>query len=262
MRRLFILFSLVLCITTIAQAQTYTQHLQDKKQGQGSVTVTQSHEIEELVNGANVSARTPAQAPAHTAQSNAAKPGGTIKKQNTTTEQTQHSSAAPQHTSATPQHNTSDAAHKTAKDKDSTAQHREQATASHDNRPAAPVHDNRQGGNATHETPRQADNADTEPTVDMRKKVMRRSYKVNGYRVQVFAGGNSRDDKIKAQNAGNAVKKAFPSQPIYVHFYSPRWICRMGNYRTYQEASAILTQVRKMGYKQACIVSGKINVAY
>lgn len=100
------------------------------------------------------------------------------------------------------------------------------------------------------------------PTVDMRKKVMRRSYKVNGYRVQVFAGGNSRNDKIKAQNAGNAVKMAFPSQPIYVHFYSPRWICRMGNYRTYAEANAILQQVKKMGYKQACIVSGKITVAY
>ena len=96
----------------------------------------------------------------------------------------------------------------------------------------------------------------------MRKKVMRRSYKVNGYRVQVFAGGNSRNDKIKAQNAGNAVKMAFPSQPIYVHFYSPRWICRMGNYRTYAEANAILQQVKKMGYKQACIVSGKITVAY
>ena len=98
--------------------------------------------------------------------------------------------------------------------------------------------------------------------VDMRKKVMRRAYKVNGYRVQVFAGGNSRNDKIKAQNAGNAMKMAFPSQPIYVHFYSPRWICRMGNYRTYEEASAILHQVQKMGYKQACIVSGKITVAY
>ena len=100
------------------------------------------------------------------------------------------------------------------------------------------------------------------PVVDTSKKVMRRSYKTNGYRVQVFAGGNSRNDKIKAQQAGNAVKAAFPSQPIYVHFYSPRWICRMGNYRTYDEANAILQQVKKLGYKQACIVKGKISVAY
>ena len=33
--------------------------------------------------------------------------------------------------------------------------------------------------------------------VDTRKKVMRRSYKVNGYRVQVFAGGNTRNDSIR-----------------------------------------------------------------
>ena len=34
-------------------------------------------------------------------------------------------------------------------------------------------------------------------TVDMHKKVMK-GYKVNGYRVQVFAGGNSRNDRLKA----------------------------------------------------------------
>ena len=101
-----------------------------------------------------------------------------------------------------------------------------------------------------------------EPYVDTSKKVMRRSYKVTGYRVQVFAGGNSRADKQKAQQAGNAVKRAMPDQPVYVHFYSPRWICRVGNYRSYQEANRVLMQVKKLGYRQACIVSGKINVAY
>lgn len=112
-------------------------------------------------------------------------------------------------------------------------------------------------------TEQPAKDVDTETApVDMRKKVMRRSYKVNGYRVQIFAGGNSRKDKIKAQRAGNSVKQAFPDQPIYVHFYSPRWICRMGNYRSYEEASAMLRQIKKLGYTEACIVSGKIVVPY
>ena len=100
------------------------------------------------------------------------------------------------------------------------------------------------------------------PTVDMRKKIPLRSYKVNGYRVQVFAGGNSRNDRVKAQKAGSDVKMAYPDIPVYVHFYSPRWICRMGNFRTYEEARAVLKGVKKLGYKQACIVSGKITVAY
>ena len=172
MKRFFFLLSLALCIASIAEAQTFTQHLQKTQPGKANVTVKQSHEIEELVNNANVSARKQDQA----------------------------------------------------------------------NKPAA-----------NPQTPKQNNNTPIKKQND---------HKVNGYRVQVFAGGNSRNDKIKAQNAGNAVKQAFPSQPVYVHFYSPRWICRVGNFRTYEEANAILHQVKKMGYKQACIVSGKINVAY
>ena len=77
------------------------------------------------------------------------------------------------------------------------------------------------------------------PTIDMRKKVMRGSRKVTGYRV---------------------IKMRFPDQPIYVHFYSPRWICRVGNYRSLGEAEKMLRAVRKMGYKAATIVKGKITV--
>ena len=67
-------------------------------------------------------------------------------------------------------------------------------------------------------------------TIDMHKKVMK-GYKINGYRVQVFAGGNSRNDRLKAERAGENIKSAMPGIPVYVHFYSPRWICRIGNYR-------------------------------
>ena len=98
-------------------------------------------------------------------------------------------------------------------------------------------------------------------SVDTRKKVMK-GYKVNGYRVQVFAGGNSRNDRIKAERTGSEIKSLFPGTPIYVHFYSPRWICRMGNYRTYEEALEVLTRVKNLGYQSAIIVKGKITVSY
>ena len=97
---------------------------------------------------------------------------------------------------------------------------------------------------------------------DMSNKVMKNSYKVMGYRVQAFAGGNKRDDRQAAENVGTAIKRRFPEQPIYVHFYSPRWICRVGNFRTYEEAHAMLVEIREMGYKQASIVKGKISVQY
>ena len=97
---------------------------------------------------------------------------------------------------------------------------------------------------------------------DMSNKVMKNSYKVMGYRVQAFAGGNKRNDRQAAENVGTAIKRRFPEQPIYVHFYSPRWICRVGNFRTYEEAHAMLVEIREMGYKQASIVKGKISVQY
>ena len=228
MKRLFILSCLIVCITAIAHAQTYTQHLQQKAAGKGSVVVTQSEEIDKLVNTANINPRQ--QETAHK-PATAEKPTSTAVKTTPTAASKSQNHENVAHSN--PTHN--NAAHHGTESRHESTQHHNTAT----------------------------ETAEAEaPAVDMSKKVMRRSYKTNGYRVQVFAGGNSRNDKIKAQQAGNAVKAAFPSQPIYVHFYSPRWICRMGNYRTYDEANAILQQVKKLGYKQACIVKGKISVAY
>lgn len=116
-------------------------------------------------------------------------------------------------------------------------------------------------GTSTHD-----DNSSTSQTeetvVDTRKKIMRNSYKTQGYRIQVFSGGNSRANRQKAETAGAVMKSNFPSEPIYVHFYSPSWKCRMGNYKTVEEARALLAQVKKLGYPQACIVKGTISVQY
>lgn len=233
-RRIFYALAFALCITTTAGAQSYTQHLQEKMQEKGSVTVTQSKEIEDLVNKADVSAAKHEQQPA------TKKPTEHADSSKTRNEaQTPHKNETIKHEPDSARHHDADSAkHHDAKEK-------------HEAQPPKERHEQTQPETKTEE-----------PYVDTSKKVMRRSYKVNGYRVQVFAGGNSRADKQKAQQAGNAVKRAMPDQPVYVHFYSPRWICRVGNYRSYEEANRVLSQVKKLGYKQACIVSGKINVAY
>ena len=108
----------------------------------------------------------------------------------------------------------------------------------------------------------QNDESEDQTSQESKKKVLANSYKVDGYRVQVYAGGNTKKDKQAAEKAGEDIKKNLPDQPIYVHFYSPRWICRIGNFRSYEEAHSILEQVRQLGYKQASIVKGKISVAY
>lgn len=116
-------------------------------------------------------------------------------------------------------------------------------------------------------TPRSASSPDDDDSAttyevvpDTTPKVMRNARKVNGYRVQVYVGGNTRQDKSRAYNAGSVMKSYFPDQPVYVHFYSPRWKCLMGNFRTYAEAAALVPQVRDAGYRQACVVKGKITV--
>ena len=98
-------------------------------------------------------------------------------------------------------------------------------------------------------------------SIDRSKKIMK-GQKVNGWRVQVFAGGNGRVDRLKAERTGEEIKTLFPHEPVYVHFYSPRWICRMGNYRTYEEAHDVLMKVKSLGYPSAIVVKGKITVYY
>ena len=173
-------------------AQSFTQRIQQEKAGQGSVTIHESAEIDQLVNEAKLG--------------NVGSPSSTTK--STTTKPTKTTTNEPTKTTS-----------QTSQD----------------------------------ETP-------DEVPVDNTKKIMTGGYKINGYRVQAFAGGNSRKDRQQAEQVGNQIKNNFPGVPVYVHFYSPRWICRVGNYRTYEEAHQMLLSLRKMGYSEAVVVKGKITV--
>ena len=187
-------------------AQSYLEHLQQKTQGLGTVSVHQSKEIDDLVNGAVPVAKPVAKA---------------------TTSPTQNTAA-----------NTENTAEEEKKEEP-----KERVALKPD-------------------MPKTETESGTEVEVDMSKKVMRNSYKVTGFRVQAFAGGNTREDKRKAEEARDKIKRAYPSEPVYVHFYSPRWICRVGNYRTQEEANRMLRNIRNLGYRQAVVVKGKITVQY
>ena len=197
MRRLVL--TIVLCagcwIAADAQS-TFTEQLQQSKNGEGKVTITQDKDIEKLVN-------TPTTAP------------------------TPATPAKPQQTAKPTEKSDKDKTSVDLKDIDDLT-----------------------------------DGTAVPDTIDFRKKVMKGGTKVNGFRVQVYAGGNGRTDRMKAQRTGDEIKSLFPNEPVYVHFYSPRWICRMGNYRTYEEAHDVLTRVKQLGYPSAVIVKGKITVYY
>lgn len=85
--------------------------------------------------------------------------------------------------------------------------------------------------------------------------------KINGYRIQVYFGDNSRNGKNEAKAAGQSFKNYFPELPVYVSFVSPHWLCRAGDFRTMEEAGEVLSQIRTMGiFREAVIVRSKINV--
>ena len=184
-KQLFIIMLLCISCISAADAQSsFTQRLQQSKNGEGKITVTQDKAIDELVNGLEEKEKEKRPAPA-------------------------------------------------PKEK---KEPKVVATETHDT--------------ITVDTPE-----------EIQKKIMK-GVKVTGYRVQVFAGGNTRNDRLKAERIGSEIKGLFPGVPVYVHFYSPRWICRMGNYRTYEEAHEVLERVKNNGFQSAIIVKGKITVQY
>lgn len=209
-----------------AGAQNFLGKLREKKQGEGTVTVNQSAAIDELVNNARLTIQ-PGQQP-----------------------QTPPPVVPQQHHQVVEQYQ------QQRNDNDSAARKAEHHA-------ATPKKETRE------EATREQRGTTSQPDVETElndlanvKKVPRVNRKVTGYRVQAFAGGNSRADREKAENIKNKIKARYPELPVYVHFYSPRWICRVGNFRTFEEASAVLRNIKAMGYRQACIVKGKISVGY
>ena len=101
----------------------------------------------------------------------------------------------------------------------------------------------------------------TDSMATLSRTALRGGHKVSGYRVQAYAGGNSRANRRQAENVRARVKQVLPMEPVYVHFLSPRWVCRVGNYRTYAEAQQVLRQLRdELDIQGANIVKCQIVV--
>ena len=83
---------------------------------------------------------------------------------------------------------------------------------------------------------------------------------ITGYRVQVYKGGNTKNDREAANRIGQEMKNLFKDEAVYVHFFLPNWICRIGDYRTYEEAYSVKQKLENSGYKDVLIVKGRITV--
>ncbi|HIZ33216.1 MAG TPA: SPOR domain-containing protein [Candidatus Bacteroides merdigallinarum] len=88
-----------------------------------------------------------------------------------------------------------------------------------------------------------------------------RVIKKAGYRIQVYAGNNTRAAKNEAHAVGVRVKELFPELPVYTSFNPPRWLCRAGDFSTIEEADAVMRRLRAVGdFKAVSIVREQINI--
>ena len=90
-----------------------------------------------------------------------------------------------------------------------------------------------------------------------------RRVRMNGYRIQIYAGGDNRKSKAEAYAAAAAIRNYFDDVPVYTNFISPRWVCRIGDYKTREEAAQMLSSIRQTGaFREAFIVKTKIIALY
>ena len=85
--------------------------------------------------------------------------------------------------------------------------------------------------------------------------------KARGFRVQVYAGNNSRMARQEANDIAEKLKKEFPELPVYAYFQPPRWLCRVGDYRSIEEADVAMRRLKATGeFKEVSIVREQINI--
>ena len=89
------------------------------------------------------------------------------------------------------------------------------------------------------------------------QKVMKGS----GFRIQAYAGNNTRQAKNDAYRVSSQVKVYFPELAVYTSFNPPRWLCRVGDFRSIEEADAMMRKMKATGvFKEVSIVKDEVNI--
>ena len=69
--------------------------------------------------------------------------------------------------------------------------------------------------------------------------------KAKGYRIQVFAGNNTRTSKERANEVDRYLRSKYPDLPVHTEFRNPRWLCTVGDFLYYEEAYETLRKLKK-----------------
>lgn len=86
--------------------------------------------------------------------------------------------------------------------------------------------------------------------------------KTQGFRIQAYAGNNTRQAKNEAYGVASRVKERFPELTVYTTFNPPRWLCRVGDFRSIEEADAMMRRMKATGiFNEVSIVRDQISIA-
>lgn len=86
---------------------------------------------------------------------------------------------------------------------------------------------------------------------------------VEGYRVMVYSGNNSRTARDEANKMAKYMRDNFPGAQVYVVFESPIRSCLYGDYRTREEAEAVMYRLKATKkFKEISVKKCLINLPY
>lgn len=94
-------------------------------------------------------------------------------------------------------------------------------------------------------------------------KVAVKTTQVEGYRVMVYSGNNSRTAREEANKWAQYMREHFPGAEVYVVFESPIRSCQYGDYRTREEAEAVMYKLKATRkFKEISVRKTLINLPY
>ena len=86
---------------------------------------------------------------------------------------------------------------------------------------------------------------------------------VEGFRVLVYSGNNSRQARDEANSMAEYMRANYPGAEVYVVFESPIRTCEYGDYRTREEAELVMYRLRKTKkFKEISVKKCMINLPY
>ncbi len=94
-------------------------------------------------------------------------------------------------------------------------------------------------------------------------RISMKTTQVEGYRVMVYSGNNSRTAREEANKWAQYMRENFPGAEVYVVFESPIRSCQYGDYRTREEAEAVMYKLKATRkFKEISVRKTLINLPY